>query len=98
MLPELVALSDDNENDMIEGRKFQFPKSSIVAFDKGYVYYQWFARLTEQGVSFVTRLRGKSVYKVLERRQANYGKGITSDQIIQLNSTHALKRGAPRLR
>ena len=98
MLPEFVALSDGNENDMIEGRKFQFPKGSIVAFDKGYVDYQWFARLTEQGVSFVTRLRGKSVYKVLERRQANYGKGVTSDQIIQLNSTHALKRGAPRLR
>ena len=98
MLPEFVALSDGNENDMIEGRKFQFPKGSIVAFDKGYVDYQWFARLTEQGVSFVTRLRGKSVYKVLERRQANYGKGVTSDQIIQLNSTHALKRGVPRLR
>lgn len=98
MLPEFVALSDGNENDMIEGRKFQFPKGSILAFDKGYVDYQWFARLTEQGVSFVTRLRSKSVYKVLERRQANYGKGITSDQIIQLNSTHALKRGVPRLR
>ena len=25
-------------------------------------------------------------------------KGVTSDQIIQLNSAHALKRGAPRLR
>ncbi len=98
MLPEFVALSDGNENDMIEGRKFQFPKGSILAFDKGYIDYQWFARLTEQGVSFVTRLRSKSVYKVLERRQANYGKGITSDQIIQLNSTHALKRGVPRLR
>ena len=98
MLPEFVALSDGNENDMIEGRKFQFPKGSIVAFDKGYVDYQWFASLTEQGVSFVTRFRSKSVYKVLERRPANYGKGITSDQIIQLNSAHALKRGAPRLR
>lgn len=98
MLPEFVALSDGNENDMIEGRKFQFPKGSIVAFDKGYVDYQWFASLTEQGVSFVTRFRSKSVYKVLERRPASDGKGITSDQLIQLNSAHALKRGAPRLR
>lgn len=98
MLPEFVALSDGNENDMIEGRKFQFPKGSIVAFDKGHVDYQWFGSLTEQGVSFVTRLRPKAVYKVLERQPVIRAKGITSDQIIQLNSAHALKRGAPKLR
>ena len=34
MLPEFVALSDGNESDMIQGRKFEFPKGSIVAFDK----------------------------------------------------------------
>lgn len=26
---------------MIEGRKFDFPKGSIIAFDKGYVDYHW---------------------------------------------------------
>ena len=98
MLPEFVALSDGNENDMLQGRKFAFPKGSIVAFDKGYVDYQWFGDLTEQGVSFVTRLRAKSVYTVLERKTANKSKGITSDQTIQLNSAHARKRGVPKLR
>ena len=98
MLPEFVALSDGNENDMIAGRKFNFPKGSIVAFDKGYIDYQWFGQLTDQGVSFVTRLRPKAVYEVLEHRKAIESKGIISDQVIQLNSAHALKRGAPRLR
>lgn len=98
MLPEFVALSDGNENDMIQGRKFQFPKGSIVAFDKGYVDYEWFGNLTNQGVSFVTRLRPKAVYEVLERKSVIESKGIISDQIIQLNSAHALKRGAPKLR
>lgn len=98
MLPEFVALSDGNENDLVQGRKFKFPKGSIVAFDKGYVDYQWFGSLTEQGVSFVTRLRPKAVYKVMERKPVNKSQGVLSDQIIQLNSAHALKRGAPRLR
>lgn len=98
MLPEFVALSDGNENDMVQGRKFKFPRGSIVAFDKGYVDYQWFGSLTEQGVSFVTRLRPKAVYKVMERKPVNKSQGVLSDQIIQLNSAHALKRGAPRLR
>ena len=98
LVPEFVALSDGNENDMVQGRRFEFPKGSIVAFDKGYVDYQWFGSLTKQGVSFVTRLRPKAVYKVLERRSTNKSQGVSSDQIIQLNSAHALKRGAPKLR
>ena len=98
MLPEFVALSDGNENDMIEGRKFNFPKGSIVAFDKGYVDYQWFGQLTDQGVSFVTRLRPKAVYAVIKEQDVIESKGIISDQIIQLNSGHALKRGTPKLR
>ena len=97
-VPEFVALSDGNENDMIEGRKFNFPKGSIVAFDKGYVDYKWFADLTNQGVSFVTRMRTKCVYRVLERKDILSNSSVTSDQVIQLSSAHAIKRGAPLLR
>jgi hypothetical protein len=97
-VPEFVALSDGQENDMVQGRKFNFPKGSIVAFDKGYVDYQWFKSLTDKGVFFVTRLRAKAVYRVEERRYADNSKGVYSDQVIQLSSAHALKRGAPRLR
>lgn len=98
MIPEFVALGDGKENDMVQGRKFDFPKGSMVAFDKGYVDYQWFKSLTDKGVFFVTRLRPKAVYKVLARKLVDKGTGVTSDQVIQLNSAHAMKRGAPRLR
>lgn len=98
LIPEFVAIDDGKENDMVRGRQFDFPKGSIVAFDKGYVDYQWFKSLTDKGVFFVTRLRPKAVYRVLERRAVDKSKGVTSDQVIQLNSAHAIKRGAPKLR
>lgn len=98
MIPEFVALSDGNENDMIEGRKFDFPKGSIVAFDKGYIDYQWFEDLTNKGVSFVTRLRTGTVFNTIEERECDPDKGVISDQIIELTSAHAIKRNAPRLR
>jgi len=98
MIPKFVAVSEGKENDMVQGRQFNFPAGSMVAFDKGYVDYQWFKSLTDKGVSFVTRLRPKAVYKVVKRSPVNKSTGVTSDQIIQLNSTHAIKRGAPRLR
>lgn len=97
-IPEFVALSDGNENDRIQGRKFAFPKGSIVAFDKGYNDYGWFKSLTDQKVNFVTRLRTTSVYEVLESRPMIASKGIINDQIIQFNSAHAVKRGVPKLR
>lgn len=98
MIPEFVALSDGKRSDLIEGRKFDFPRGSIVAFDKGYVDYGWYKSLTDKGVFFVTRLRPNSVYNVIERRSVENQTGVTSDQIIQLNSQHAIKRGAPKLR
>jgi putative transposase len=54
MLPEFVALSDGNENDRVQGRKFTFPAGSIVAFYQGYNDYRWFGQPTKQGVSFVS--------------------------------------------
>ncbi len=97
-IPEFVALSEGQENDMVQGRQFVFPKGSVVVFDKGYVDYQWFKSLTDQGVFFVTRLRAKAVYAVKQRRAVARETGVLSDQVIQLNSTHALNRGAPLLR
>ena len=97
-VPEFVALSDGQESDLIKGRQFDFPKGSIVAFDKGYIDYQWFKSLTNKGIFFVTRLRAKSVYTVKERRDVSHYDDVLSDQTIQLNSAHAIKRGAPPLR
>lgn len=98
LVPEFVALSDGNESDMVQGRRFRFPRGSVVAFDKGYVDYEWFGNLTKQGVSFVTRIRSKAVYKIEKRQAVKKGQGVRSDHIIQFNSAHAIKRGAPKLR
>ncbi|MEX2488407.1 MAG: IS4 family transposase [Pseudomonadales bacterium] len=97
-VPEFVAVSDGQENDMVRGRRFRFPVGSIVAFDKGYMDYEWFKSLTEQGVFFVTRMRANAVYTVKERHATAPDSGVSSDQWIQFNSAHALKRGAPLLR
>ena len=51
-IPEFIAVENGKENDMVQGRKFQFPAGSIVVFDKGYVDYQWYANLTAQNIGF----------------------------------------------
>ena len=48
-------------------------------------------------VSFVTRLRPKTVYKVKSTHEVLSSKGILADEHIELNSDYAKKRGAPKL-
>ncbi|AZM40002.1 IS4 family transposase [Acinetobacter sp. WCHA29] len=95
-IPEFVALGDGIENDMVQGRTLKFPPGSIVVFDKGYVDYQWFAEMTNQNFSFVTRLRSKTVYEVKSKQDVFASKGILADEYIELSSDHAKKRGAPK--
>ena len=98
LIPEFVSLSDGNVPDIVEGRKFEFPKGSIVAFDKGYIDYKWYKNLTNAGVYFVTRIKSDAAYEVLESYDANSEKGIIMDQKIQMNGGHGMRRGAPILR
>ena len=96
-IPEFVALGNGIENDMVQGRSLKFPSGSIVVFDKGYVDYQWFAEMTDEKVSFVTRLRPKTVYQVKSKNKTLTCKGILADESIELCSDYAKKRGAPKL-
>ncbi len=98
MIPEFVTITDSKQSDVSAGRKFDFPKGSIVACDRGYLDYDWYKSLTTKGIFFVTRLRSNTVYKVLERSCFTKSTGVSSDQIIQLNSKYADKVGVPRLR
>lgn len=82
---------------MVQGRPLKFPSGSIVVFDKGYVDYQWFAEMTDEKVSFVTRLRPKTFYQVKSKNKILTCKGILADESIELCSDYAKKRGAPKL-
>jgi len=46
---------------------FGLAPGTILVFDRGYVDYQWYQRLTDGGVFFVTRLRHDAHYRVLEQ-------------------------------
>lgn len=92
LIPEFVALSDGNENDMIEGRKVDFPKGSIVAFDKGYFDYEWYKTLIDKGIFFVTRLRTNAVYEIHTDYPVKPKSGVLADQNIQPSSAPPMRR------
>ena len=52
--------------------------------------------MTNQKVSFVTRLRSRIVYEVKSKQDVLASKGILADEYIELSSDYAKKRGAPK--
>jgi len=98
-LPEFITVSNARDHEVSEGRKVNFPKGSIVAFDRGYADYSWFEELTNKGVFFVSRLKSNALYRVVERRNVtNKTSGVTSDQIIEFKGAITSNRCPSRLR
>jgi len=83
LIPAFACVTQGKVSDMAQARQLALPTGSVVVFDRGYNCYRWHNTLTENGIFFVSRIRGNAQYRVLERRTVNGRSGITSDQTIE---------------
>lgn len=85
-LPKFAVITEGKRSEVTVARSWQFEPGSILIFDKGYVDYRWYERLTQQKVFFVTRMRNDAAYEVIERRSRPKDRSIRCDQVIRLGS------------
>jgi IS4 transposase len=64
----------------------RFDPGSVLIMDRGYIDYEWFVQLTQQAVYFVTRLKDKASFEVVEDRPVAKKGNILKDQIIFFHS------------
>ena len=83
-LPAFVSISEAKRHESKTARSMRLPKGSIVVMDKAYIAFDWLFSLTGQGVSFVSRMKTNTRYKVVKRNKVNRRLGVTSDQVIWL--------------
>ena len=95
-LPCYAVVTDGKVHEIQVARKLQLQPGTMLVFDRGYTDYDWFQRLTENEVRFVTRLKDNAAYVVVERRQAQ-GDSVRADEIIVLEK-QARSEEAPFLR
>jgi hypothetical protein len=87
-LPCYAVLTEGKASEVKIAREFRFAPGTILVFDRGYVDYQRYQRLTDRGVFFVTRLRHDAHYQVLQSRPVPKNRHILKDEIISLGSPH----------
>ena len=96
--PAFVTVTDAGTADIKAARTLRLPKGSIVAADRAYMDFDWINSLILQGVFLVTRLKRRVRHRVVERREVDKRKGVTSDQTIEFTSARGRKRCPHRLR
>jgi hypothetical protein len=81
-LPSFAVVTEGKQHEVRVARQLRFAPGTILAIDRGYTDYDWFADLTKQGVYFVTRLKDNADYGVVEERELPQRKGLRRDQVI----------------
>jgi Domain of unknown function (DUF4372)/Transposase DDE domain len=79
-LPSFAVVTEGKQDEVRVARQLHFVPGTILVVDHGYTDHEWFARLIEEGVYFLTRLKENSDYKVLEEREIPKRKGLLRDR------------------
>ena len=81
-LPSFAVVTEGKRSELKVARTLRFEPGTILAIDRGYIDYGWFARLTWEGVYFVTRLKENAAYQVKAALQVPQNRNVLSDQLI----------------
>jgi len=88
-LPCFGVITEGGVHDVKVAQQLNFAPGTVVVDDRGYNDYRLFARWTEAGVFFVTRMKDNAQYEVVETHQPPQNRGILSDQTIRLTGQGA---------
>ncbi|SHF00737.1 IS4 family transposase [Flavisolibacter ginsengisoli] len=96
-VPCMIRYSAATANDTRFLREVHLPKGSVIVFDRGYPNFSSYLRFSNEGVTWVTRLRSAMVYEVVKENpldEHHKAEGVLSDTRIVLghnNKKTALK-------
>jgi hypothetical protein len=86
-VPCMVNFSSAVANDVRFLKHVDLPKGSVLVIDRGYPDYASYNRFTNQGVSWVTRLRKNAIYSTTQVNEVialNKKRGVIEDKQILL--------------
>jgi hypothetical protein len=97
-MPSWVLISEARRADVTMARSVKLNPGSIVAMDRAYNDFALFGRWCSQEIFFVTRMKQRTLYEVVETREVPQNRQILSDEIILLSSPKAQQDCSEQLR
>jgi hypothetical protein len=96
-IPEQVKITNARPHEKTSVNHSWFDKDEIVAFDKGFSDYQFFANLYNNGSYFVTRLKNNAQYEVISEIPSKE-KNMLYEKIIIFTGYTSRKKCPMKLR
>jgi hypothetical protein len=97
-LPSAMVIATGKISELVIARRQRWDPGTILLFDRGYIDFGWFNRLTSGGVWFITRVRADMKYEVVETQEIEQeGQNIT-DQRIRIYGRRRSKKYPELLR
>ena len=91
-LPCFGIITDGKVADVKAAHQMYFAPDTIVVDDRGYNDYRLFAKWTEAGVYFVTRMKDNTLFEVVEEHTVPQNRNIIKDQTIRLTGIGAQEK------
>ena len=88
-LPCFGIITDGKVADVKAAHQMHFAPDTIVVDDRGYNDYRLFAKWTDAGIYFVTRMKDNTLFEVVEDHAVPQHRNIVKDQTIRLTGTGA---------
>lgn len=99
-VPELLILSDGKTGDITAAKEKDLPleKGSIIVFDRAYIDYEWWAKLNNDGIFFVSRVKSNQNIFVVGQHKTKLEKNILADETVIFGDYHAMNVYSEKLR
>ena len=91
-LPSYGVITEAKVHDIKVARTLSFEPGTVIVDDRAYNDYRLFAKWTQNGVYFVTRMKDNAHYRVVENRPVPQHRPILKDQIIRLTGIGAIEK------
>jgi len=80
--PEYANITTANEHDRSQLEVLVDGKEATYVFDRGYIDYERFDRMTDDGYFFVSRLKKNSITRTIKSFEVEQGSTIVTDQMV----------------
>ena len=99
-IPELLTISDGKKADITAAKEMSLKlrKGSILVFDRGYVDYNWWQKLNEDEITFVSRAKSNQNIFVVGQHKIKLERNIISDEVVIFGDYNAMKIYKEKLR
>ena len=91
-LPSALVIATGKISELAIARRQQWEKGTVLMFDRGYIDFAWFNRLTSAGVWFITRVRADMDFDVAQSQTIENSGEPTRDERVHIRGKQRSKR------